>query len=254
MIIKSEENYRVKTELDKLIELQKTDSNIRRLDTAINTAKERRALLEQEFEKHASSIREIQDKHDSARAARAEIEKKISENQVYLERAQRNLKNAQGQKEYETAMRETDNLQKQISKFETEALEKMTEIEEVEKVLADRAEEIDSLEGNKKQAFGEFEKQLKENKAEIGKEKTKRDEIFETVSPKLARIYDRHAKRSRDGVAVSEVIKGSCSACFMSLRPQMLLKLRTTSDIITCENCSRILYLQQEEEFQAAEG
>lgn len=242
----------MKTELDKLIELQKTDSNIRRLTTAINTAEERRAILEKEFEKHASSILEIQNKHADARAARAEIEKKISENQIYLERAQRNLKNAQGQKEYETAMRETDNLQKQISKLETEALEKMTEIEEMDKVLAERADEINSLEGNKKKAFSDFEKQLKENKAEFAKDKVKRDEIFATVKPQLAGVYDRHAKRSRDGVAVSEVIKGSCSACFMSLRPQMLLKLRTTSDIITCESCSRILFLQQAES-QAAE-
>lgn len=252
MIENSREKFRVKTELDKLIELQKTDSNIRRLNTAINTAEERRASLEQEFDKHASSILEIQNKHSAARAERAETEKKIGENQMYLERAQRNLKNAQGQKEYETAMRETDNLQKQISKLETEALEKMTEIEELDKTLADRADEINSLEGNKKQAFSDFEKQLGENKKEIETEKTKRDELFATVKPQLARVYDRHSKRSRDGVAVSEVIKGSCSACFMSLRPQMLLKLRTTSDIITCESCSRILFLQQES--QAAEG
>lgn len=243
----------MKTELDKLIELQKTDTNIRRLKTAIETAEERRAELEREFEKHASSISEIQNQHAEARAERAETEKKISENQMYLERAQRNLKNAQGQKEYETAMRETDNLQKQISKLETEALDKMSEIEEMDKVLAERADEINSLEGDKKQAFAAFEKQLKENKAEFERETKKRDEIFSTVKPQLARVYDRHAKRSRDGIAVSEVIKGSCSACFMSLRPQMLLKLRTTSEIITCESCSRILFLQQAES-QAADG
>jgi uncharacterized protein len=243
----------VKTELDKLIELQKTDSNIRRLTTAINTAEERRAKLEKEFEKHASSILEIQNKHADARAARAETEAKISENQMYLERAQRNLKNAQGQKEYETAMRETDNLQKQISKLETEALEKMTEIEEMDKVLAERADEINSLEGDKKKAFKEFDANIKENKAELESETKKREEVFTTVSPKLARIYDRFSKRSRDGVAVAEVIKGSCSACFMSLRPQMLLKLRTTSDIITCESCTRILFLPQTES-HAAEG
>ncbi len=253
MVDNSREKIRVKTELDKLIDLQKTDSNIRRLKTALTTADERRAELEREFEKHASSILEIQNKHADAHGERAETEKKISENQMYLERAQRNLKNAQGQKEYETAMRETDNLQKQISKLETEALEKMTEIEEMDKILAERAEEIDSLEGNKKKAFEDFETQLKENKAETEKEKKKREEIFATVSPNLARVYDRHAKRSRDGVAVSEVIKGSCSACFMSLRPQMLLKLRTTSEIITCESCSRILFLPQQES-HAAEG
>ena len=50
----------MKEELEKLVELQKTDTNIRKLKKAIETADERRAEIEQEFEQHASSIRDIQ--------------------------------------------------------------------------------------------------------------------------------------------------------------------------------------------------
>ena len=98
----------MKEELEKLIDLQKTDTNIRRLKKAIETADERRAEIEQEFEQHASSIRDIQATRDKANAERAEFEKQIAENKTYLERADRNLKHSQNQKEYETAMRETD--------------------------------------------------------------------------------------------------------------------------------------------------
>ncbi len=143
----------MKSELEKLIELQKTDTNIRNLKNSIESAEERRAGLEQEFEQHASSIREIQAKRDAAQAARADLEKQIAENKIYIERAERNLKNAQNQKEYETAMRETDALQKQVSALETKVLEKMTEIEEVEKVLEERADEINSLEANRDFGF-----------------------------------------------------------------------------------------------------
>ncbi|CAN5123927.1 hypothetical protein BH20ACI1_BH20ACI1_07750 [soil metagenome] len=236
----------MKSELEKLIELQKTDTNIRNLKNSIESAEERRVGLEQEFERHASSIREIQAKHDTAQAARAELEKQIAENKVYIERAARNLKNSQNQKEYETAMRETDALQKQVSALETKVLERMTEIEEVEKVLEERSEEINSLEMNRESALGDFDAELDKNKKKYEAETKKRHEVFLTLPTRMASIYNRLAQRSRDGIAVAEVVNGSCSACFMSLRPQMQVELKTSDQIITCESCTRILYISPE--------
>ncbi|MBP9111105.1 MAG: hypothetical protein KBF83_16240, partial [Pyrinomonadaceae bacterium] len=74
----------------------------------LDTAEERRAEIEQEFEQHASSIREIQGRRDTLNAKRADLERQIAESKVYLERADRNLKHSQNQKEYETAMRDLD--------------------------------------------------------------------------------------------------------------------------------------------------
>jgi predicted nucleic acid-binding Zn-ribbon protein len=41
---------------------------------------------------------------------------------------------------------------------------------------------------------------------------------------------------------VAEARNGSCSACFMSLRPQVMSEVRLGEEIITCDNCNRILY------------
>jgi predicted nucleic acid-binding Zn-ribbon protein len=232
----------VKKELEKLVELQITDTNIRRLKKSIETAEERRASLEQEFEQHASSVREIQNRAEVAKSERADLEKQISEAKTYLERANRNLKTSTNQKEYETSMREADVLQKQINTLEAQALEKMTATEEFDKILAERAEEISGLEGNCDEAVAKFEKELTENTAELEVELKKREKVFVTLPKNLAVTYDRMAQRSRDGIAVAEVKNGSCSACFMSLRPQMQLEIKRGDRIITCESCARILY------------
>ena len=68
----------MKSELEKLIALQKTDTNIRRLKKSIDSSELRRANLEQEFEQHAFSIREIQAKRDSLHAERAELEARVA--------------------------------------------------------------------------------------------------------------------------------------------------------------------------------
>ena len=48
--------------------------------------------------------------------------------------------------------------------------------------------------------------------------------------------------RIRDGVAVAEARNRSCTACFMSLRPQVMSEIRRGEEVLTCDNCGRILY------------
>lgn len=233
----------MKTELEKLIDLQKTDSEIRRLKQSITSADARRAELEREFEKHAFSIREIQERRDRLHAERAELEKHIAENRTYLERAERNLKHAQNQKEYETAMRETDALQKQITTFETQLIENMSGVEEVDKEIEARADEINTIDEKRSAALAEFDSELERDRTDLERIESGRGEVFATLPPTLASVYNRLAQRSRDGIAVAEVVDGSCSACFMALRPQMLVEVRRGEQIITCESCTRILYV-----------
>jgi predicted nucleic acid-binding Zn-ribbon protein len=232
----------VKAELEKLIDLQKTDSEIRRLKQSLDSADARRAEIEREFEKHAFSIREIQERQARLQSERGEIDKHIAENKSYLERAERNLKHAQNQKEYETAMRETDALQKQIATFETQTIENMTALEEVEKEIEGRAEEINTLDQKRADALAEFDAQIEKDRADLARVEAGRDDVFKTLPANLAAVYNRLAQRSRDGIAVAEVVNGSCSACFMALRPQMLVEVNRGEQIITCESCTRILY------------
>lgn len=237
----------MKEELAKLVDLQITDTNIRRLKKAIDSSETRRAGLEQEFEQHAFTIREIQKRRDDLNAERAANEKEIAENKTYLERADRNLKHAQNQKEYETAMREIDALQKQVGVHETKIVELMGSIEEVEKELESRAEEINTLDSKRDEALGAFDTELETNRAELATEESKREAVFVTLPAQMAAVYNRLAQRSRDGVAVAEVVNGSCAACNMSLRPQMNVEVKKGNEIITCENCSRILYIANKE-------
>jgi predicted nucleic acid-binding Zn-ribbon protein len=230
-------------DLDKLIEVQRTDTNLRRLRKLLDSAEARRAAIEKEFDEQASSIREIQGRRDELNARRLEIEKQIADNKKYLERADRNLKHAQNQKEYMAAMHETDSLQKQIATSETQLLETLEAIENVEKELEERREEIETLDGKRAAALKEFDAALAADRAEFAKETAHRAEAFSALPAQLAAVYDRLAQRSRDGIAVAEVINGSCTACNIALRPQAQLEVRKGQQIITCDNCSRILFI-----------
>jgi predicted nucleic acid-binding Zn-ribbon protein len=170
------------------------------------------------------------------------LDKHIAENKTYLERAERNLKHAQNQKEYETAMRETDALQKQIAAYETQTLENMTALEEINKEIEGRADEINTIDQKRSDALAEFDAQIEKDRADLKRVEGGREDVFKTLPTNLAAVYNRLSQRSRDGIAVAEVVNGSCSACFMALRPQMLVEVKRGEQIITCESCTRILY------------
>src|SRR5438445_8546204 len=54
----------------------------------------------------------------------------------------------------------------------------------------------------------------------------------------MSALYKRISARIRDGVAVAEARNGACTACYMSLRPQVMADVRRGEEVITCDNRS----------------
>jgi predicted nucleic acid-binding Zn-ribbon protein len=243
---------RVRAELEKLVELQNTDTNIRRLKKAIKTIPERRAEVEEEYERHAFEIRELENTKAAAHAKHGELDKQIAEAKHNLEKAERDLKASQNQKQYEASMRAADTVNKEIAELETKLEENNTAVEEADKALAERAEEAATLEADRTKALSQFEKMVKGQHAELELETKKRAELFATLPKNYAGVYDRLSSRSRDGVAVAEVKNNACSSCFMALRPQVALDIKTSNNVINCESCGRILYIMDKQADSAA--
>jgi predicted nucleic acid-binding Zn-ribbon protein len=63
----------------------------------------------------------------------------------------------------------------------------------------------------------------------------------EVVPAVLAR-YEA-IRRSRGGRAVSRVAGTTCEACRVSINPTTLRHARAAADLVTCDNCGRILYI-----------
>lgn len=234
-------------ELEKLVALQKLDTKIKTLKTQIITVDKRRDAIEQEFEARAFKIREVQRKRDEASAEKSRFEANIHEINQNLERTERNLKGAQNPKQYEAAMREKGALEKQISDLETQVLEKSEQLEAAEKELNERADEIANVERERTERLLEFETAVENEESELEDTQKRRAEAFAVLPKSAATTYDRLVQRIRDGVAVAEVKNGACGSCQMRLRPQMLVDIKVGNQILTCESCTRILYIQPTE-------
>ncbi|MEJ7708548.1 MAG: C4-type zinc ribbon domain-containing protein [Pyrinomonadaceae bacterium] len=232
----------MKSELQQLIALQKADTKIRTLQAELDAIPQKRAEIEKEFEQRAFEFRAVEAKRNEALAARARFENEILETKSRSDRAERNLMSSQNQKDYEAAIREIDAAKKQISQFETQVLEQMDLLEQSEKEFKEREPEVETLRAEMSEKFAAFEQQMKTQGAELGAAREHRDSLLQALPRQMGALYKRLSSRIRDGVAVAEARNNSCTACHMSLRPQVMTQIRRGEDVIVCDNCNRILY------------
>lgn len=232
----------MKAELQKLVALQNLDTSIRKLQVELEAIPKRRAEIEAEFDRRAFEIRALETARDDARHARSQLEIEVSEQKTRAERAERNLKAVKKQDEYTAAIREADAARKQISALETQILEQMEALEQAETALTERADEIVSLNSDREARLKSFDDETRQQADKLAASRAERERLLSALPKAMGADYNRISKRIRDGVAVAEARKGACMACFMALRPQAMAQVRRGDEVVTCENCNRILY------------
>jgi predicted nucleic acid-binding Zn-ribbon protein len=232
----------VKAELQQLVALQNLDTSIRRLQAELEAIPQRRAEIEKEFDQRAFEIRALENRRDEARHMRSRLETEVSEQRTRAERADRNLMSSKKQDEYTAAIREADAARKQISNLETQILEQMEILDQGEATLKEKAGEIATLNSDKEARLQAFDEETHLQIERLAASRAERERLINALPKSMSSLYVRISARIRDGVAVAEARNGACMACFMALRPQVMAQVRRGEEVVTCDNCNRILY------------
>ena len=155
------------------------------------------------------------------------------------------------QDEYTAAIREADAARKQISALETQILEQLETLEQAEAALKERADEIASLNSDREARLKAFDDETGTIGDRLTIARKEREEVFANLPKAMSGMYARIKARIRDGVAVAEARNRSCTACFMSLRPQVMSEIRRGEEVLTCDNCGRILFFVHSDSIEA---
>ena len=242
----------MKAELEQLIALQNTDTEIRKLQAELNAIPQRRAEIEKEFDQRASEFKQVESRRDEAHARRSALDKEMAETRSRAEKAERDLMSSTNSKAYEAAIREVDAAKKHISQLETQTLEQMESLEQAEKEIGEREPEIAKLRVEQEEKLRAFEEQTRAAAERVEQLKAERERIVAALPRQVSTMYNRISARIRDGVAVAEARNGSCSSCFIALRPQVMAQVRRGDEIVICDNCNRIIYYAPVEQAQRA--
>jgi len=74
---------------------------------------------------------------------------------------------------------------------------------------------------------------------------SQRNQIVKQVSPKILAKYEK-ILLNRDFLAIVKVENNSCRGCFMNVPPQVINLIKMYDNLVICEVCQRILYIEDE--------
>jgi len=235
----------VSPSIEKLLIIQERDRRVLQLDQELKRIPDERAEIEARAKAATSRLEELK-----LKARQIESERKELENQVAAKRELINKWRAQQvltkkNEEYQALTHEIENAEKEIFKIEDKELDLMetaeklaAEIRKEQQVLT----EVSAVSQRQRQTLDQREAAIK---AEMEKLKADRGTLCKDVDPSMMSRYERIMRHRKDS-AVVPVQHGICGGCHLQIPPQVMHQAKSGEELVTCDQCGRILYWSRE--------
>lgn len=233
-------------ELSQLIELQELDLEIQRISDRLSRIPEEREKTEYEFKQQAAEFLDLKSKHEQTLEERKQLEADLATTQQNHEKFELDKTRVRNEKEYTAVLREIDAARKHIGALETDILKRMDELEKLDAELSVRTPDVERMRADVDSSLASLDREREGANALLSDLLERRQKLAARMPRSLFASYDRMS-RLRRGQALAEVRSdGICVACRVKVRPKVFSDVRRGDQLITCENCGRILYYRNE--------
>ncbi len=232
---------RMNADLQRLIELQQLDTEIRDLVAEIESLPQEIARIECGLNEHIQRVEADQHALAENQTSRRKREGDIQAFRDKISHFKDQSMQVKTNEQYKAMMHEIEYHEEEIRKLEDQILGEMEESEALEQRLraAEKHLAVEKLEVGKQIEQARARKKEDEGNLEVFNRR--RAGLTEAITPEIYASYERVTKY-RKGLAVSSIHAETCAACHVHLRPQIVSETFNNEKIIHCESCDRILY------------
>lgn len=227
-----------------LVELQGLDTHIFKLEDELESIPRRIKMEEDEFKEKTANLKKVEDGIKALLLKRKDREGELETKEGVIKKYQTQLYQVKTNKEYTALQEEIGRAKADNSLIEEDVIRILDQIDIENKKGAKEKELLKQEEA----ALSEEKKKLNEDtariKGELEKLKLQRSELAVKVDKTILSKYERIV-RSKDGLAVVPVANEACQGCFRILPSQVINEIRMKADLVVCENCARILYIEE---------
>lgn len=228
-------------ELAKLLEIQKLDQKIERLDQKL-------AEVPVGIQSVEASLLQKRVRLDGVITRITETEKKKRKLELDIEEGKERAIKLDGQlmsvktnHEYRAMLSQIQTLRDASSDKETEILMLLEQVDALNTEKREAQSEFQSFEAVAKEEIGERTQHGDVLRRDRDVAAARRSELAGSLDKKLTGLYERIRRKWGNNVIV-ELHGEICGGCHLSLRPAHRDFIREGKEIYTCENCHRILY------------
>src|ERR1700690_461658 len=238
-------------DIEKLLELQVADKEIRKLQEEVAALPKRVALIEQRLAGTKAHLEKVRVAAKADEANRKKFEANIKDLQTKISKYRDQSLDVKTNEQYKALQHEIQFAEQEIRLNEDRILEVMVNVDA-------RDKEVKAAEAELKAETAEIEKEKEdarkvtaEDQKKLAEWNAKRSALRTGISEDVLRQYERVAKFRGSGLA--EVRDQKCMGCQVMLRPQTYNEMRNGEKVMICESCSRVYYFNPANEVKPAQ-
>jgi hypothetical protein len=230
-------------DLERLIRLQRAESDLRRVEGELAEVPRQRAELEAALGTERTRLEALRGELGAGQKARRQHEADLQDLEAKRSRFKGQLMEVKTNKEYTAMLHEIEGVEREIRGREDLVLGEMERGEGLAVEIKREEETYKQAEERHRAGIRDLDERARSLEEQVRRLTSERDAIAGTVPASLLDLFHRVA-RSRGGVAVAQVLDAMCQVCHVKLRLQLYADLKRNEEIVQCPACNRILYYE----------
>jgi hypothetical protein len=232
----------VQVELEQLLILQDRAQKMRQMEAELRSLPLERKSLEDQSNAASASLEAIKDKARQVEVQKKSLELDIATRNESIARLRTQQYETRKNDEFAAMGREIERYQKEISDLEDQELNLMEQADLLKEQTATEEKQTSATKSSIAQQVADLDGKQAILKGRLEELKQERDELASKVDEDLLDRFNR-LFASKGDAAVVALEHDVCTGCHMKITTQTAVRVKGGKEIVSCEQCGRILYL-----------
>jgi predicted nucleic acid-binding Zn-ribbon protein len=234
----------VHPQLEQLLVLQDRQQKIRHIQMEIETIPLRRKSLEAQLAASASAVDVLKHKTRQLEVDRKKLELDVGTRTESIARFKTQQYQTRKNDEFQALGHEIERFENEIRKIEDEELELMVRADEFKIDLAEEEKKAAGVKESIARQTADLDEKSKALESRLEDLTRERAELAGKIDEDLLGLFER-LFTSKGDAAIVAIEHGVCTGCHMKVTSATAASARAGKEIVSCENCGRILYEQR---------
>jgi uncharacterized protein len=234
----------VHPDLEQLLILQDRQQKIRQIQAEIETVPLRRNSLESQLAASASAVDSLKQKARQLEVDRKKLELDVGTRTESIARLKTQQYQTRKNDEFQALGHEIERYENEIGKIEDEELELMVQADKIKVDLAEEEKKAAGVKESIARQTADLDEKSQALQSRLEELTRERAELAGKIDEDLLGLFERLFK-SKGDAAIVAIEHGVCTGCHMKVTSATAAQARAGKEIVSCENCGRILYEQE---------
>jgi uncharacterized protein len=229
-------------DLEKLIDLQRTENELKRAQEELSQIPVLRADSERRLAEERTRVETAKEGLAESQKVRRQEEGALQDLEQKRSRYKGQLMEVKTNKEYTAMLHEIEGVEREIRAREDQILVEMERAETLTAEVKREEQEFKEAQQQHDTEAREIAAREKSAAGEVARLQAEGDAIAATLPEDVLDLFKRVVKLRGTGLA--EAREESCQECHVKFRLQMFVDIRKNEEIVQCPSCNRILYYE----------